>query len=323
MRRREFLGAIGAATAWPFAARAQQPAMQTIGFLNAGAPPSRLITSFRQNLAEAGHVEGRNLTTVYRFAEGKYDLLPGVAAELVQRQVAVIVASPSPAALAAKTATSSVPIVFNVPDDPIKLGLVAAFSRPGGNATGGSFLLSELGAKQLGLLHELVPGAKRVGFLVNPGNENAGVITSDLRTAAAMLGVEINVVQATDSREIEAAFAALLRGKVQGLVVGTDPLFFARRVQLATLASRHALPTVYNARDYAEAGGLMSYGTNLFDAYRQMAAYTARILKGEKPADLPVVQSTKFEFIINLPTARALDLIIPPTLLARADEVIE
>ena len=323
MRRREFLGFVGGASIWPLTARGQQPAAPSIGFLNAGIPPSHLIASFRQSLIEAGFVENRNLTIHYRFAEGKYELLAGMAAELVQRQVTVIVASPSPAALAAKAATTNLPIVFNVPDDPIKLGLVAAFSRPGGNATGGNFLLRELGAKQLGLLRELLPSAERFGLLVNPNNENAEVVTAGLKVAAATLGVELDIVPARDSREIETAFAMLVRDKMQGLVVGTDPLFFARRVQLATLATRHALPAVYNARDYAEAGGLMSYGTSLTDAYRQMGVYTGRILKGEKPTDLPVVQSTKFQFVINLPTVRALGLAVPPTLLARADEVIE
>jgi putative ABC transport system substrate-binding protein len=215
-----------------------------------------------------------------------------------------------------------IPIVFGVSEDPVKLGLVASIARPGGNATGVSFLLSELGAKQLGLLRELVPAASRVGLLVNPNNENAKAIISDLKSAAATIGVEIDVVRA-DSREIEAAFTALARDKVHALVVGTDPFFAGQRVQLVTLAMRHALPTVYNVREYAEAGGLMSYGTSTTEALRQMGAYTARILKGEKPIDLPVVQSTKFDFVINLPSARTLGLAIPPMLLARADEVIE
>ena len=217
----------------------------------------------------------------------------------------------------------AIPIVFSVTEDPVKLGLVASLARPGGNATGVSFLLSELGPKQLGLLRELVPAASRFGLLVNPNNENAKAVTSDLKAAAATIGVEIEVVRATDSREIEAAFAALVRNKVDALVVGTDPFFYSRRVQLATLATRHAIPTIYNLREYAEAGGLMSYGTNMTEAYRQVGVYTGRIVKGIKPADLPVVQSTKFDFVINLPTARALGLDVPPSLLARADEVIE
>ena len=259
----------------------------------------------------------------YRWAEGQYDRLPAMVSELLRRHVAVIAAVSTPSALAAKTATTMIPIVFGVSEDPVKLGLVASIAQPGGNATGVSYLLSELGAKQLGLLRELVPAASRFGLLVNPNNENAEAITGDLKAAAATIGVEIDVVRATDSHEIEEAFVALIRDKVHALVVGTDPFFYNRRVQLATLATRHALPTIYNVRAYAEAGGLMSYGTNLEEAYRQMGAYTARILKGEKPIDLPVVQSTKFDFVINLPTARALGLTIPPMLLARADEVIE
>jgi putative tryptophan/tyrosine transport system substrate-binding protein len=259
----------------------------------------------------------------YRWSEGEYDRLPAMVSELLRRNVAVIAALGTPSAVAAKTATTMIPIVFGVSEDPVKLGLVASIAQPGGNATGVSYLLSELGAKQLGLLHELVPAANRFGLLVNPNNENAEAITGDLKAAAATIGVEIDVVRATDSHEIEEAFVALIRDKVHALVVGTDPFFYNRRVQLATLATRHALPTIYNVRAYAEAGGLISYGTSLTEAYRQMGAYTARILKGEKPIDLPVVQSTKFDFVINLPTARALGLTIPPMLLARADEVIE
>ena len=325
LKRRELMAALAGAVAWPLDARAQQPAMPVIGFLSAllQATTAPDTATFRQSLAEAGYVEGRNLGIEYRFAEGQYDRLPTMASELLPRQVAVIVAMGTPAALAAKAATASLPIVFSVTEDPVKLGLVASLARPGGNATGVSFLLSELGPKQLGLLRELVPAASRFGLLVNPNNENAKAITSDLKAAAATIGVEIEVVRATNSREIEAAFAALVRDKVDGLVVATDPFFYSRRVQLATLATRHALPTIYNLRAYAEAGGLMSYGTNITEAYRQVGVYSGRILKGTKPADLPVAQSTKFDFIINLPTARALGLDVPPTLLARADEVIE
>jgi putative ABC transport system substrate-binding protein len=326
IRRRELISILGgAAAAWPVVARGQQPAVPVVGFLSASlsATVAHVVAWLRQSLAEAGYVEGRNLTIEYRFAEGQYDRLPAMATELVRRQVAVIVASPTPAALAAKAASASLPIVFNVPDDPIQLGLVASIARPGGNATGVNFLLSELGAKQLGLLRELIPSASRFGLLVNPNNQNAEAITRDLQTAAAAIRVEIAVVWATDSREIESAFAALVRDKVHALVVGTDPFFYSRRVQLTTLATRHALPAIYNLREYAEAGGLISYGTSLREAYRQLGAYTARILKGEKPSDLPVMQSAKFDFIINLPTAKALGLEVPPMLLARADEVIE
>jgi putative ABC transport system substrate-binding protein len=327
MRRREFITLLGgAAAAWPLAARAQQSAVPMIGLLVAGSPGSSAqvaAPAFRKGLAEVGYIEGSSVAIEYRYAEGQYDRLPAMATELVNRQVAVIVASPTPAALAAKSATATLPIVFSVPDDPVELGLVASFSRPGGNATGVGFLLSELGPKQMGLLRELVPSARRFGLLVNPANKNAEVITRDLKAAAANLGVEVAIVQASDNREIEVAFATLVRNKADALIVGTDPFFYTRRVQLATLAARHALPTVYNVREYAEAGGLISYGTSLSEALRLTGVYTGRILKGDKPADLPVVQSTKFDFVINLSTARTLGLEIPPTLLARADEVIE
>jgi len=325
MQRREFIKLIGGAAAtWPLAARAQQPAMPVIGFLCAGLTPADPpVAVFRQSLAEAGYVEGRNMGIEYHFAEDQYDRLPAMVSELLRRDVAVIAALGTPSALAAKTATTMIPIVFGVSEDPVKLGLVASIAHPGGNATGVSYLLSELGAKQLGLLRELVPAASRFGLLVNPNNENAEAITGDLKAAAATIGVEIDVVRATDSHEIEEAFVALIRDKVHALVVGTDPFFYSRRVQLATLATRHALPTIYNVRAYAEAGGLMSYGTSPTEAFRQMGAYTARILKGAKPIDLPVVQSTKFDFVINLKTAKALGIEVPPTLSARADEVIE
>jgi putative tryptophan/tyrosine transport system substrate-binding protein len=328
VKRREFITLLGgAAVAWPLAARAQQAErMPVIGLLVAGSPGSSAqvaAPAFRQGLAEAGYVEGSNVAIEYRYAEGQYDRLPAMATDLVQRNVAAIVASPTPAALAAKSATATLPIVFSVPDDPVKLGLVASFSRPGGNATGVSFLLSELGAKQMGLLRELVPSATHFGLLVNPANENAEAVASDLKAAASKIGVEIAVVQASDNREIDVAFGTLIRDKADALVVGTDPFFYTRRVQLATLAARHALPTVYNVREYAEAGGLMSYGTSLSEVLRLMGVYTGRIIKGAKPADLPVVQPTKFDFVINRSTARALGLEIPPMLLARADEVIE
>ena len=326
MKRREFITLLGGAAAWPLVARAQQSAMPVIGLLVAGSPGSSAqvaAPAFRQGLAEAGYVEGSNVAIEYRYAEGQYDRLPAMAADLVRRNVAAIVASPTPAALAAKSATATLPIVFSVPDDPAKLGLVASFSRPGGNATGVSFLLSELGAKQMGLLRELVPSATHFGLLVNPANENAEAVASDLKAAASKIGVEVAVVQASDNREIDVAFGTLIRNKADALVVGTDPFFYTRRVQLATLAARHALPSVYNVREYAEAGGLMSYGTSLSEVLRLMGVYTGRIIKGAKPADLPVVQPTKFDFVINRSTARALDLEIPPMLLARADEVIE
>jgi putative ABC transport system substrate-binding protein len=325
MRRREFTAALGGAAAWPLPARAQQLATPVIGYLGAGspAPTASVLATFRQVLAEAGYVEGRNVAIEYRFAEGKYDRLPELAAELVRRQVAVIVAVPSPAALAAKAATTAIPIVFLTAEDPVKLSLVANLARPGGNVTGASLLFAELGPKQLGLLRELVPTAARIGLLVNPANMNAADVTKDVTAAGAALGLQIEVVQASNILEIDAAFASLVRKRADALVAGTDSFFFNRRLQLATLATRHAIPAVYNAREYAEAGGLMTYGTSLMEAFRQIGTYTGRILQGAKPADLPVVQSSKFEFVINLSTARALGLDVPPTLLARADEVIE
>jgi putative ABC transport system substrate-binding protein len=327
MKRRQFITLLGgAAVAWPLAARAQQTAMPVVGLLSAGSRASGAqvtAPALRKGLAEAGYVEGTNVLIEYSYADGQYDRLREMATDLSRRPIAVLVASPTPAALAAKAVTATLPIVFAVPDDPVKLGLVASLARPDSNATGVSFLLSDLGTKQLGLLRELVASASRVGLLVNPNNENAEAITSDLKSAAAGIGVEIIIVRAADSSEIEAAFAALVSNKVHALVVGTDPFFYTRRVQLTTLATRHALPAVYNVREYAEAGGLMSYGSSLTETYRQVGAYTARILKGAKPSDLPVVQSTKFDFVINLPTARALGLTVPPMLLATADEVIE
>jgi putative ABC transport system substrate-binding protein len=246
-----------------------------------------------------------------------------MAAELVRRRVSVLVALTTPPSLAAQAATATIPIVFTVPDDPVKLGLVASLARPGGNATGVSFLFSDLGPKQLGLLHELVPAATHIGLLVNPNNANVASVTSDVKVAAAALGIQIALVQASDRPAIETAFATLVRDKVDGLLVGTDPFFASRRLQLTTLATRHAIPAVYNGRDYAETGGLMSYGTSLTEVYRQVGVYIGRILKGTKPAELPVVQPTKFDLVINLITAKALGLDVPPMLLARADDVIE
>ena len=326
MRRRAFITLLGGATvAWPLAARAQQTGMPVVGYLDASSPGASAprVAIFRRGLAEAGYVEGRNVAIEYRWAEGRYDRLPEMAVELVRREVAVIVASTIPAAVAAKSATATIPIVFYVAGDPVKLGLVAGLARPGGNATGLNNFLAELGAKHLGLLRELLPTAARIGLLVNPTNPNVEGATKDVTAAAPAIGVEIEVVQASDSREIEAAFATLVRNRADALVVGPDPFFASRRLQLATLAMRHAIPAVYNAREFVEAGGLMSYGTNLTEVHRQLGAYAGRILKGDKPAELPVVQSTKFEFVINLIAAKALGLTVPPALLARADEVIE
>jgi putative ABC transport system substrate-binding protein len=294
-----------------------------VGFLGATGANDRLMAVFRKSVAEAGYIEGRNVAIEYRWAEGRYDRMPAMAAELVRRPVAVIVASPTPPAVVAKAATATIPIIFGVTDDPVRLGLVTSLARPDGNATGVYFFLSDLAAKQLGLLHELVPAAARIALLINPDNANAEGVMREMTVAASSIGVQIEVMRASDSAAIDAAFAALVRNKADALVVGADPFFFSRRAQLATLATRHAIPAVYTVRDFPEAGGLMSYGTSLTEAFRQLGVYTGRILKGAKPADLPVVQSTKFDFIINLTTAKTLGLEVPPSLLARADEVIE
>ena len=321
--RRAFITLLGGAAAWPHAARAQQASSPVVALLSSGRLPESLIGIFRQGLAEHGYVEGRNVVIDYRHGDNQYDRLAGLVAEFARRQVAVIAALNSPPALAARAATTTIPIVFMIPDDPVKLGLAVSLSRPGGNATGVSFLLGDLGPKQLGLLRELVPHAKRIGLMVNPHNADFEASKTGVVVAASAIGVELKVVEASDSREIEMAFAALVDNRVDALVVGPDSMFFNRRVQITTLAACHVLPAIYNAYDYAEAGGLMSYGTSLPEAFRQTGVYAGRIIKGEKPADLPVVQSAKFVFAINLPTARALGLNVPPTLLARADEVIE
>jgi len=326
MRRREFISLLGGtAAAWPLTARAQQSAMPVVGFLNSGSPEpiAHLMGLFRQSLAEAGYAEGRNVVLEYRWAEGHYDRMPAMAEELVRRPVDVIVASPNPPALVAKAATTTIPIVFGVTDDPVRLGLVSSIARPQGNTTGVYFFLSDLAAKQLGLLRELAPASTRIGLLVNPNNANAEAVTQQMAAAASAIGVEIEVVRASDIAGIDAAFAALVQNKASALVVGADPFFFFRRVQFATLATRHALPAVYTVREYPEAGCLMSYGTSLAEVFRQLGNYIGRILKGAKPSELPVVQSTKFDFVINMTTAKALGLNVPPTLLARADEVIE
>jgi putative tryptophan/tyrosine transport system substrate-binding protein len=323
VNRRQFITLLGGATAWPVAARAQQAAMPVIGYLNVGVPVAHFLEVFKQSLAEAGFVEGGNVAIETASADGQYDRLPALAADLVRRQVAVIVAITANPALAAKGATATIPIVFNVADDPVELGLVASLARPGGNATGVSFLFSDLVAKHLGLLRELIPRAARIGLLVNPQNANADTLTKNATAAASSTGTEIIVLRASDAGAIEDAFATLARQQADAVMVGADGYFFRRRVQFATLAARHGLPTVFTTREYAEAGGLMSYGTSLPEAFRMTGLYTARILKGAKPADLPVVQSTKFDFVINIPTARALGLDVPPTLLAIADEVIE
>jgi len=324
LRRRDFITLLGgAAAAWPVAARAQQQAKPVVGYLLPGTATTPLLAVFRQVLSEAGYVDGRNLTIEPLSAEGEYDRLRGLAVELVQRQAAVIIAVTTPAALAAKAVTTTIPILFNTPDDPIGVGLVASMARPGGNATGVHQFNTALGAKQLGILHQLVPSATRVGLLVNPSNNNADVMISEVTAAASNIGVEIDVARASDRSQIEAAFATLVRNHADALVVGADSFFFSRRLQLATLATRHAIPVIYNAREFPEAGGLLSYGASLTEVFRYLGAYTVRILKGAKPADLPVVQSTKLELVINHETARIVGLTVPDTLLAIADEVIE
>jgi putative ABC transport system substrate-binding protein len=324
MRRRKFVSLLGGAAAWPMVARAQQPAMPVIGFLDPTSPDGlqNQLRAFHQGLKEAGYVEGDNVAISSRWAENKIDRLPELAAELVRRQVAVI-ATVSNAVFAAKEATTTIPIVFIVADDPVRLGLVASLARPGGNLTGINFLNAELTAKRLELLRELVPAATRVAVLVRPTGSSTEAPLRDMDLAARAMGLQIHVFNASNSREIDAAFETFARERPDALFISPHPFFLSRRMQLTHLATRHAIPAAYALRDYAEAGGLMSYGASLTDAYRQIGAYAGRILKGAKPADLPVVQASKFELVINAQAARMLGLTVPPTLLARADEVIE
>jgi putative tryptophan/tyrosine transport system substrate-binding protein len=327
MRRRDFItGIAGSTVAWPLAARAQQPAMPVIGFVSSQSPEAfrEQLRGLRQGLKDTGYVEGENVAIEYRWAENQMDRLPELAAELVRRRVAVISTGSDAAALVAQAATATIPIVFSFSQDPVRLGLVASLARPGGNLTGINFLNAELAAKRLEFLRELVPAAARVAVLVNPTNAPAAETTlRDVEAAARAMGLQIQVLNASTSREIAAAFATFGRERPDALFVGGDAFFISRRVQLATLASRHAIPATYPMRDFVEVGGLMSYGSNLTDAYRQVGVYAGRILKGAKPADLPVVQASKFELVINAETARILGLTVPPTLLATADEVIE
>ena len=328
MRRREFLGSMAgvAATILPAIARAQ-PTTPLIGFLHPGSPETDIsrLPAFRQGLGEAGFSEGRNVAIEFRWAHGDNSRLPELAADLVRRQVAVIVTvAGTAAALAAKAATTTIPIVFSAGTDPVEAGIVASLSRPGGNITGVNFMSSELGAKRLGVLQELVPRATRIALLVNRTNPVAAEsVINDVERAASATGRQIEIFDASTSREIETAFSALTQNRAQGLVVGADPFFTERRVQMTILAARHLLPTIYFIRAFVEVGGLVSYGASDFVRYREVGIYTGRILRGEKPADLPVAQPTKFELVINLPTARAIGVTVPQSLLAQTDEMIE
>jgi putative ABC transport system substrate-binding protein len=328
MRRRDFSAGFGcAAAAWPLAARAQQPVLPVVAFVNGASADASAdrVRAFRKGLGETDYIEGQNVTVEYHFLEGQFDRLPGLMADLARRRVAVI-ATPgsSLAAIAAKTATSTIPIVFGVGDNPVKLGLVTSLARPGGNATGINQFATEVVTKRLGLLQQLVPKAVRIAALVNPADGPIAEITvRDVQEAAQTMGLQLHLLNASTSREIDAAFVVLGRERPDGLMVAAGSFFVSRRVQFATLAARDRIPAAYENRDFVAAGGLMSYGTDGGDSYRQVGVYTGRILKGAKPADLPVVQPTKFEFAINMQTAKTLGIEVPPTLLAVADEVIE
>ena len=325
--RREFITLLGGAVAWPLAARAQQAAMPLIGYLGVSSFEKSAGTSlhaFKRGLAESGYVEDRNVTIEYRWADDEYDRLPALAVELVQRGVEVLVAAGSPAALPAKAATTVIPIVFMIGSDPVELGLVAGLNRPGGNLTGVAYLNVEVAPKRLELLHELIPTAKSIALLVNPANPAvADAQAKELQAAISTLGLNLMLVKASNPLEMEDAFATLVRERVEALQIGVDPLFGNHVDQLVALAARHKVPTIYPWREFTAAGGLMNYGSSIPDAFRQVGIYTGQILKGAKPADLPVQRPTKLQFVLNLKAAKALGLEVPPTLLARADEVIE
>jgi putative tryptophan/tyrosine transport system substrate-binding protein len=327
MKRRDFITLLGGAAAWPLPARAQRSELPVVGFVGARSAEGTAdwLAAFRKGLGETGYIEGQNVTVEYHWLEGRFDSLPALMADLVRRRVAVI-ATPvnSPGAIAAKAATTTIPIVFGVGEDPVKIGLVASLARPGGNATGINFFNQEVDGKRLGLLHQLVPQAVHVAVLVNPANAPVAEATlRDVKEAAPTIGLQLHALNASTSREIEAAFATLTRERADALFVASDGLFGSNRVQIAILTARDRIPAVYGSRDIVAAGGLMSYGTDLADSVHQVGVYTGTILKGAKPANLPVVQPTKFEFVINLQTARALGIEVPPGLLAIADDVIE
>ena len=325
MNRREMIAALGGAAAWPLAARAQQPAMPVVGFVSNSAPDAGRVAAFRKGLGEAGTVEGQNVTVEYHWLSGQFDRLPSLMADLVRRRVAAIATPASNiAALAAKAATTTIPIVFGVGEDPVKLGLVASLARPGANATGINFFAQETTAKRLGLLHDLVPKALRIVVLVNPANAPTAEATlRDIPEAARAIGLQIQFLNASTGREIEAAFATLVRDQADALFVGSDGFFVGRRVQLATLATYYRIPAAHPARESVEVGGLMSYSADAADSFRQVGVYAGKILNGAKPAEMPVTQSTKFEFVINLQTARAIGLTIPSSMQALADKLIE
>jgi ABC-type uncharacterized transport system substrate-binding protein len=328
MRRRVFIGLVGGvAVTWPLLLHAQQSVLPVIGFLDSRSPDAltERLRGFRLGLKDTGYFEGENVTIEYRWAENQFDRLPALATDLVHRQVAVIATSGgTAAAFAAKAATTTIPVVFTSAEDPVRQGLVASLARPGGNLTGINFFNVELAAKQLELLRELVPAATRIGVLVNPASAlNTESTLRDVESAARAMKLEIQVLNARTSREIDAVFATFVRERPDALFVNTDPFLNVRRVQLALLAGRLGIPAIYSGREYAEAGGLISYGSDITDAYRQMGVYVGRILKGAKPMDMPVSQASKFELVINAQTARMLGISIPPSLLARADEVIE
>jgi putative ABC transport system substrate-binding protein len=325
MRRRDFIAGLGGvAVAWPLAARAQQPSMPVIGFLNGGSADgyAPMVAAFRQGLKESGYVEGQNVAVEYRWVEGQYDRVPAMAAELVRRQVAVIVAN-TPGVLAVRAATTTIPIVFTTSSDPVQMGLVASLSRPSGNVTGVTQLNVEVASKRLELAHQLLPMATIIAVLVNSTNPNTEALVRDLQAAARALGRQLHLLHASTERDFDTVFATLVRLRAGALIIGIDAFFTSRSEQLATLALRHAVPAIFQDREFVAAGGLMSYGGSVPDSYRLAGVYTGRILKGEKPADLPVQQSTKVELVINMKTAKALGLTIPETLLATADQVIE